>query len=412
MHVLIWSPAGRTGEVDRDAGCPVSHPWRVLRYIERLKKLGIQMRGLPVAPTNPLITRMPGETTGLVVDDQTRAAVQEATDWADVILWRSPQECEWECRHCGTMTGSEAVARRHALQTGHEPFPDDIALRRLWGGVRRDRVGVLYDVDRRDEPDDLWWIPAGLRDQVQGWAYPVATADLVTASTPRLARYLERFNPNVRVVRNSVDVAAFTPTQPRPEGEAVRLVWYAPGERLPDWTGPAQAAAQEHRDLLRTVSIGADPGNVAQWSTLHAAGFDEVRRACGFRDWPTHLSNAWPEIGAVPLRPHPFNACRSEAGHWGEFAALGCPVVAERWRGPIGPYAAIREGIDGLLARGRREWTTQVGRLAASAQLRAQIGGAARERVLAEYRVADRAQELADALRWAAERPGIGRSVA
>jgi glycosyltransferase involved in cell wall biosynthesis len=370
------------------------------------------MRGLPVAPSNVMVTRMPGETTSLVVNDATRTAVQEAVNWADVVLWRVPQECQWECRNCDFVTNSESVARRHALTTNHEPYPDDVSLRRLWYGVRRDRVGVLFDVDRRDEPDDLWWIASPFRAQVSGWAYPLDSADLVTASTPRLARYCERFNPGrVRVVRNSIDVSEFVPTQPRPEGKAVRLVWYGPSVRVGEWTGDASSAAADHGDLVRTVAVGADPGSIAEFASLHAAGFDQVFQAVGFRDWPRHLANAWPEIGAVPLRPNQFNGCRSEE-HWLEFAALGCPAIVQRWRGPMGPYSCVRDGVDGLLARGRQEWSEAVGALAGSAQLRADIGGAARERVLREYRPEDRAGEMAAALRWAAEHPASGRSVA
>jgi hypothetical protein len=255
-----------------------------------------------------------------------------------------------------------------------------MVLRRLWNDLGPRRAPVIFDTDHWIEPDTLWWVPAGIRDQVQGWRYPITTADLITCSTSRLASHCERFNPSVRVIRNSIDVSAYVPTEPRRKGRA-RLVWYAAGDRLTDWIGPAQEAARDHHDRLRTVFIGAtDDG-----ATLHAAGFDEVRQSADFRVWPQALANSWPTVGASPLRASPYNACRGE-NHWLEFGALGVPTVVQRWRGsgPF-PYDVIREGVDGFLARGRQEWSDKLGALARSPQLRADIGGAARGRILAEY---------------------------
>jgi hypothetical protein len=73
-----------------------------------------------------------------------------------------------------------------------------------------------------------------------------------------------------------------------------------------------------------------------------------------------------------------------------------------------GPYDVIRDGIDGLLARNKGEWREQLSRLAASQTLRQDLAGRARERVLAEYVVHQRAAEWADAFRWAAEHAGRG----
>lgn len=52
-----------------------------------------------------------------------------------------------------------------------------------------------------------------------------------------------------------------------------------------------------------------------------------------------------------------------------------------------------------------------IGRLARSPQLRADIGGAARERIGAEYDPRARAAEMADAYRWQ-QHAGIGRRAA
>jgi glycosyltransferase involved in cell wall biosynthesis len=85
----------------------------------------------------------------------------------------------------------------------------------------------------------------------------------------------------------------------------------------------------------------------------------------------------------------------------------GAACVATRLMGG-GPYEVIRDGVDGLLARNKAQWRDALRSLAGSPDRRAELAGRARERVLAEYRAADRAIEWADAYRWAAEHAGRG----
>ena len=103
----------------------------------------------------------------------------------------------------------------------------------------------------------------------------------------------------------------------------------------------------------------------------------------------------------------------------GECAAALAKALEEPGREPVisasyspGPYDAIRDGTDGLLASSRGEWLEALTRLAASSTLREELAGHARERVLAEYTVDQRADEWADAYRWAADHAGRGRMAA
>jgi glycosyltransferase involved in cell wall biosynthesis len=118
------------------------------------------------------------------------------------------------------------------------------------------------------------------------------------------------------------------------------------------------------------------------------------------------LVEARPDIGLAPVADEPFNRARSEL-HWLEYAMAGAPTAASRLMGGS-PYDVVRDGVDGLLARNKAEWREALRSLARSPARRAEIAGRARERVLAEYRAADRAIEWADAYRWAAEHAGRG----
>jgi len=83
----------------------------------------------------------------------------------------------------------------------------------------------------------------------------------------------------------------------------------------------------------------------------------------------------------------------------------GAPTIASRLAGG-GPYDVFRDGVDELLARSEAELREALRSLTRSPALRTEIAGRPRERVLAEYRAADRAEEWVEAYRWAAEHAG------
>ena len=60
-----------------------------------------------------------------------------------------------------------------------------------------------------------------------------------------------------------------------------------------------------------------------------------------------------------------------------------------------------------MLAKGRQEWFDTVKALVRSKDLRQQLAGAAKERVLKEYDYKDRSLEWVDAFKWAVENKGI-----
>jgi len=120
------------------------------------------------------------------------------------------------------------------------------------------------------------------------------------------------------------------------------------------------------------------------------------------------LANSHGDIGIAPLGGDDFDHAKSEL-HWLEYALTDMAFIGQRYPGHEGPYNVVRHGTDGLLARGAQEWHDAVKALVGSRDLREQLAGAAKERVLAEYDYRERAKEWAEAFRFAAENPGIGK---
>jgi glycosyltransferase involved in cell wall biosynthesis len=222
-------------------------------------------------------------------------------------------------------------------------------------------------------------------------------ADLVTVATPRLAQHYGRYSrrPPV-VIRNAVDMALYEPDEPRIDDRPTAL-FYGSNGRLRDyfggpdargkWRGGYAHAAVRDADL-RSIWLGNES------RTHEPLEFDEVlpyqREMTGFF---RSLGNSHADVGLAPLVGDGFDECKSEL-HWLEMAAAGIPVVAERLMN--GPYGVVRDGTDGLLARGAQEWHDAVKRLAREPALRTDVVSAARSRLRTDYDPAHRAAEWAE----------------
>jgi glycosyltransferase involved in cell wall biosynthesis len=136
---------------------------------------------------------------------------------------------------------------------------------------------------------------------------------------------------------------------------------------------------------------------------------DEVRPwVDGLAEFGAALVSARPDIGLAPLLDEPFNRAKSEL-HWLEYAMAGAPTIATAFSGS-GPYDVIKDGMDGLLARTAADWGRHLRILAGSREMRLEIAGNARARVLAEYSLSVRTAEWVDAYQWSAAHAASGRA--
>jgi hypothetical protein len=228
-------------------------------------------------------------------------------------------------------------------------------------------------------------------------------ADLVTTATPALAaRYRGFARREPVVVRNAVDMTLYEPDQPRTD-ERVTSLFYGTHARLRDYFGAADergrwrggyAQSAVKAAGLRTVWVGDETVGPKPTDFDVIVPYDKDMFAF-FRT----LGNVHADIGVAPLMDDEFNFCKSEL-HWLDLTAAGVAVVAQKMMGG-GPYGVIRDGVDGLLAKGHQDWLTAVGDLARNPTLREDLVACARERVATDYHPARRAGEWAEAFRLA-----------
>ncbi len=336
-------------------------------------------------------------------------------EWADVVVFRRSYVTHFLCLGCGFGSIEPAAARQHGRESGHEvQIGSDWLMRPLFDRIESDPAflggrAIVYETD-----DDLLNIgPSNgmhriLRHELDLLERMVRLADLVTVSTTVLRSRLAPMNPEIRVLRNAVDPEWYgEPGGAQLPGEP-RILYYGTVGRVRDY-----AICREAVD----ATVRAHPGARRIWLGVselasHRAQLegiaDEVRPyVIGVPAFARALREARPDIGLAPVVGQAYDQARSEL-HWLDYSMAGAATVASRVR-EDGPYRVIRDGVDGLLVRSGAEWRRALGRLAASRDLREEMAGRARERVLDEYHVRRRAAEWADAYRWAADHAGRGR---
>ena len=401
IHVLVYGSIG-------EGVCDV---YRLGMYRERLAGLGVELRTW--GDFNDYTVEVPAGYENRL-DDAFRDGVAQIDrapiDWADVIVFRRWYGLSPACNDCDTTATTEAAIGSHCATTGHTPnFPDRIVSRLLGLFERQPELlrgrAVVYETD-----DDLLasqpWVGFFRRLQPdRGLVERLARrADLVTVTTPVLAGSLGRFNDEVRVIRNAIDLSWYAepPTGPAPEGEP-RVLYYGAGVRVRDYAICRDAIdeAKRRNPGLRRVWLGE-----AERPDVLAMVDEALPYVRGVPAFARALVQARPDIGVAPVIGDAFDRAHSEL-HWLEYSMAGAVTVASRTMGG-GPYDVIRDSVDGLLARNKAEWREQLRRTVASKTLRDELAGRARERVIAEYDADLRAGEWADAYRWAAEHGGRG----
>jgi hypothetical protein len=171
--------------------------------------------------------------------------------------------------------------------------------------------------------------------------------------------------------------------------------------------GYCAKAMNDLKEELHRIWIGGEGDFIKQTEGIFEEHIPYQNSIAGFSKL---LADSHADIGVAPLMGDEFDAAKSEL-HWLEYSLAGAAFIGERV-GKDGPYSPVRNGIDGLLARGRQEWYDSVKKLARNPAFREDLAAAAKERVLKEYHYKDRAKEWADAFRWAAENRGRGVKVA
>lgn len=427
MNVLVWG----------DSAGPCAY-YRGSMFRDYLATKGVTLRQADVHTIIRVLDADGHEMPGRLPQDELLKGMNsgkyrldaevdtEPVEWADVILFRRDYNTNFSCSLDPSVCAFRTEDIRQAVAHPHKLIAKrDTATLPIWKGLIQttdDRPAIVYDTDdyliaeRKMLWNGLWPDYWAHRELCREMA---READLVTVTTPTLASFYRHTNANIRVVRNAIDPEIYYTEAPRPERERPLMLYYGSAVRMRDFGGYpddqgkirggyAFKAVMDLKKELSTLFLGCEPGYEPKVRSFY---FDKVQnRVEGIQLFAMSLASTHADIGIAPLWGDEFDAAKSEL-HWLEYAAVGAAVVAERMDGK-GPYSVIRDGVDGLLVRGRQDWYDALRRLIRNPNLRADIAAAARERVLAEYDYRVRAQEWIDAFQWAIENKRPMRQIA
>jgi glycosyltransferase involved in cell wall biosynthesis len=275
-------------------------------------------------------------------------------------------------------------------------------------------LGIIYDFD------DAVFLPntseANRAIALLKWPRKVKSiiqrSDVVIAGNEFLAQYARRFTDSVRVIPTVVDTAKFVPRaetaqglpgSPKPAGKggspaiAPVVGWIGTPTTVPylrSLDAVLQEVARTHPFVLRVCGAGGDvkiPGVTVQNTPWTLDGEVALFNTC--------------DIGVYPLSDDEWS--RGKCGFKAiQFMACGVPVVAA----PVGVNGEIiTDGVDSLLASTPEEWVQHLRRLIADAGLRARLGAAGRQTIVARYSLSASAPILVQTVIDAVTRAHVGR---
>ena len=272
--------------------------------------------------------------------------------------------------------GGAVLTQRHALT-------DLAGAEALIAHCRAHRQRLIYDLD-----DDLLAIPpahpdaARLAPLAPAVRALLAAADVVTVSTPALARRIGRLRPTVVVVVNALDERLWQPLARPPPAGPVRLLCMGTATHGEDFALIRPALDQLHASFGADVAIdviGVTAGSLPSWAN-RVAPPPAAASYPGFVDWITRQPG-W-DIGLAPLAPGRFNDAKSAIKAL-DYAALGLVTVASDAPAYRGSPA---DGVGGMLVANAPEaWFAALSGLIRDPARRAALAAAGTARLAAAH---------------------------
>lgn len=233
----------------------------------------------------------------------------------------------------------------------------------------------------------------------------LAVADLVTTTTETLADEYRRINDNVVVLPNCIDPMDWEEPK-RNEGEKVRIGMVGSVAYEYDYLHMKDILRKlSKRDDVQLVLFGLgnaqhrkDNPNVTKafkdeykfWDSL------EVEQVpwCQIEDYPSTLNNAELDIMLIPRKENYFNRCKSNVKFL-EAAMCEIPVIAQSFKDC--PYEELTNCVNGMKVADNKDWESYIEALIKDKAYRRNMGKNAKEYVLKNYNIEDKAQLWADA---------------
>lgn len=203
--------------------------------------------------------------------------------------------------------------------------------------------------------------------------------DGITTTNEHLRQYLLKFNPNVYIVPNMMDMEYWKLPIQKNETDKVRICYVGSVTHLSDLKMAAPALKKilkKYKDKVELVMVGD-----LRWREVFK-GFNNVDCLLGvpFENYASRLNGLAMDIGIAPLRDNEFNRCKSNIKFL-EITIAGGVTVAS----PIVYSDTIVHGVNGFIANNTEEWVKYLSMLIESPTLRKSVHSRAYSEVMDKY---------------------------
>ena len=284
-----------------------------------------------------------------------------------LVMGRGVLRRLWEVRAASRY--DIVVVQREATQLGTAAFE---------AAVARSQAKLVFDFD-----DAIWLPDASPANRRFAWLKRpakvpkiISYADLVFAGNAYLADYARRFNEKVRIVPTTIDTERYIKCPVTKDASRICV----------GWTGSVTTI--KHLELALPVlrRIRDRFGDRVYFKVIGDPAYRNDELGIRGMQWraDTEVDDlSEMDIGIMPLPDEPW--ARGKCGLKGlQYMALEIPTIMA----PVGVNEdIIEDGENGFLATTADEWVQKLSRLIESAELRSEVGAAARRTVEERYSV-------------------------
>lgn len=213
-------------------------------------------------------------------------------------------------------------------------------------------------------------------------------ADLILVTTEKLAEYARKFNKNVYVNPNSIDMSHWWKLNNK-VNEPLKVIWQGSPSHYDDWYAIKEPLNKLMRQFKFTLyMLGSQYKGIFDddnWSRVIPLPW------VAFEAHSYRMMALQPDLALIPLSDDPFNAYKSSIKFY-EMSAMGIPSVVSN----VEPYSHdIQEGKNALGYTTPEEFYDQLKKLIENKGLRANIGNAAYQWVKKEHSLEEASKKLA-----------------
>jgi glycosyltransferase involved in cell wall biosynthesis len=209
----------------------------------------------------------------------------------------------------------------------------------------------------------------------------LSDADVVTVTTPVLADVYGKYNPNVKVLPNCIDMKLWRRLNLIRETDEIRLFWGGGASHYEDWL-LLENVLPYIMDMYRNVRLVI--AGTTWKGLMKKLPVDRI----DFRPWvpieayPYATAIADADIGIIPLRDSIFNQCKSPI-KWIEMGALSVPCVTSG----VSPYKEIATEGNGIFIEDNspEAWVDGLEMLLKDQDLRKKMGQQAHDYVVEHF---------------------------